>query len=123
MEASWSGDSGSTGFRTTVNVGGRKVAKNWIAGAIKHPGVERKAAKKAGMSTQGYMQAHKHDSGKAGARARLGITLTSMHKKSAHGSGVMSQKDMEQGHKKMSSAASRDTNHTCSVAEEKSEGE
>lgn len=49
---------------------------NFIAKAIKHPGAEKAAAKRAGMSTQAYMQEHKHDSGTAGKRARLGLTLT-----------------------------------------------
>jgi hypothetical protein len=53
--------------------------KNWIAGAIKHPGAEKRAAAKAGMSTQSYMHKHEHDKGKAGERARLGITLSKMH--------------------------------------------
>lgn len=52
----------------------------WIKSAIKHPGVEKKAAAKAGMSTHGYMEKHKHDSGKSGSRARLGLTLSKMSK-------------------------------------------
>lgn len=56
------------------------MAKNWIAGAIKHPGAERAAAARAGMSTQAYMRKHQHDSGKSGQRARLGLTLTRMHR-------------------------------------------
>jgi hypothetical protein len=56
-------------------------AKKWIAGAIKHPGVEKKAAAAAGMSTHAYMEAHKNDSGTAGKRARLGLTLSRMSKK------------------------------------------
>jgi len=61
--------------------------KNWIAGAIKHPGAETKAAKKAGMSTHAYMEEHKHDSGTAGKRARLGLTLSKMahHRKKFSG--------------------------------------
>ena len=55
--------------------------KNWIAGAIKHPGAETAAAKKAHMSVQAYAQKHKHDSGKAGKRARLAITLKKLHHK------------------------------------------
>jgi hypothetical protein len=55
--------------------------KNWIAGAIKHPGAETAAAKKAGMSTQAYAEKHKHDSGKAGKRARLALTLKHMKEK------------------------------------------
>ena len=56
-------------------------AKKWIAGAIKHPGAEKKAAAAAGMSTHAYMEAHKNDSGTAGKRARLGLTLSRMRKK------------------------------------------
>lgn len=53
----------------------------WIKSAIKHPGAEKKAAAKAGKSTHEYMEEHKHDSGKAGSRARLGLTLSKMSKK------------------------------------------
>ncbi len=56
------------------------MAKNWIAGAIKHPGVERAAAQRTGMSTHAYMEKHKHDAGKSGSRARLGLTLSKMHR-------------------------------------------
>ena len=62
---------------------GRKrggAAKKWIQGAISHPGAEKKAAKRAGVSTHEYMEEHKHDSGKAGARARLGLRLSAMAK-------------------------------------------
>ena len=54
---------------------------NWIAGAIKHPGVEKRAAAKAGVSTHTFMEEHKSDPGTAGKRARLGLTLSSMSKK------------------------------------------
>lgn len=57
------------------------MAKHWIAGAIKHPGAEKAAAKRAGMSTQEYMQKHKNDSGTAGKRARLGLTLSRMSRR------------------------------------------
>jgi len=60
-----------------------KEEKNWIAGAVKKPGAETAAAKRAGMSTQAYAEKHKHDSGKAGKRARLAITLSKMHKEEA----------------------------------------
>ena len=56
------------------------LEKNWIAGAIKKPGAETAAAKKAGMSVQAYAHKHAHDAGKAGKRARLAITLGKMHK-------------------------------------------
>lgn len=55
--------------------------KHWIAGAIKHPGAEKRAAAKAGMSTHAYMEKHKGDSGKSGARARLGLRLEHMRRK------------------------------------------
>ena len=57
------------------------MAKKWIQGAIKHPGAEKAAAKRAGVSTHTYMEEHKHDSGTAGKRARLGLTLSGMAKK------------------------------------------
>jgi hypothetical protein len=48
---------------------------------IKHPGIFRKAAAKAGESTAAYAQEKKHASGKVGARARLALTLMKMRKK------------------------------------------
>ena len=53
---------------------------NWIKKAISKPHAEQNAAKKAGMSTQSFMKKHKHYSGKSGARARLGLRLSAMHK-------------------------------------------
>jgi hypothetical protein len=41
------------------------------------------AAKREGVSNSEYIQEHKHDSGKAGQRARLAETLKGMHHKSA----------------------------------------
>ena len=49
--------------------------EKWIADAIKKPGAETAAAKKAGMSVHAYAEKHKDDSGKAGKRARLALTL------------------------------------------------
>ena len=57
------------------------MAKKWIAGAIKHPGAEKEAAARAGMSTHEYMMKHEHSPGKAGARARLGLRLEKMRRK------------------------------------------
>lgn len=57
------------------------MSKHWIKGAIKHPGVEKAAAKKAGESTHEYMEDHKDAPGKAGARARLGLRLSRMARK------------------------------------------
>jgi len=50
--------------------------KKFIAGAIRHPGIEQAAAAKAGVSTQQYLQEHKNDPGVAGKRARFGLVLT-----------------------------------------------
>lgn len=55
--------------------------KHWIAGAIKHPGAEKRAAAKAGMSTHEYMVKHENSPGTAGRRARLGLRLEKMHKR------------------------------------------
>ena len=52
--------------------------KKWIKGAIKHPGAEKEAAARDGRSTHEYMEEHKDDSGTAGKRARLGLTLSHM---------------------------------------------
>ena len=60
--------------------GGRADGGKWIQNAVSHPGAEKRAAKKAGESTHEYMEEHKHDSGKAGSRARLGLRLSSMAK-------------------------------------------
>ena len=59
----------------------KKRKNKWIQGAIKHPGAEREAARKAGMTTHAYMEKHKNDPGKAGARARLGLRLEHMHRR------------------------------------------
>jgi hypothetical protein len=55
--------------------------KHWIAGAIKHPGAEKRAAARAGESTHEYMEKHKDSPGTAGKRARLGLRLEAMHRK------------------------------------------
>jgi hypothetical protein len=57
------------------------MADNWIKGAVKKPGVFSAAAKRAGMSTSAYAQAHKNDSGTLGNRARLALTLMGMSKR------------------------------------------
>jgi len=55
------------------------MAKNWIAGAIKHPGAMTAAAKREGVSNSEYEQEHKGDSGKSGQRARLALSLKGLH--------------------------------------------
>lgn len=57
------------------------MAEKFIQSAIKHPGAETAAAHRAGESTHEYMEKHKHDSGKAGKRARLGLTLSKLAKR------------------------------------------
>lgn len=55
------------------------MAKNWISGAIKHPGAMTAAAKREGVSNSAYEQEHKGDSDKAGERARLALILKGLH--------------------------------------------
>lgn len=58
------------------------MAKKWVAGAIKHPGAMTAAAKREGLSNAAYEQKHKGDSGTAGKRARLALTMKHFkHKK------------------------------------------
>jgi hypothetical protein len=57
------------------------MAKNWIKGAIKHPGSFTRSAKKAGMSVSAFAQKKKGAKGTLGKRARLAITLKKLGKK------------------------------------------
>lgn len=57
------------------------MASKWIQGAVKHPGVFSAAAKKAGMTTHAYAEAHKGDRGVLGRRARLALTFEGMASK------------------------------------------
>ena len=56
------------------------MADHFIAAAIKHHGIFRAAAKKAGMSTEAFARKHEHASGVLGHRARLALTLMHLHK-------------------------------------------
>ena len=58
------------------------MAKNWIKGAIKHPGALKAKAEAAGESTKEFADKHKSESGETGSQARLAETLMGMH----HGS-------------------------------------
>ena len=60
------------------------MAKKWIAHAISKPGAMTETAKREGVSNSEYEREHEHDSGKAGQRARLALTLKGMHKKKHH---------------------------------------
>lgn len=60
--------------------GRRKRGPRWIQGAIKHPGAATAAASREGVSVGEWAEEHKHDSGTAGKRARLAITLRGMRK-------------------------------------------
>ena len=55
--------------------------KNWIKGAIKHPGALRRKAKKAKMSTMSYASKHSSDPGITGRQARLALTLSHLRRK------------------------------------------
>lgn len=55
------------------------MADKWIQAAITHHGVFRKAAEKAGMSTEAYAHKHQHAPGVLGHRARLALTLMHLH--------------------------------------------
>jgi hypothetical protein len=55
--------------------------KHWIKGAIKHPGVFKAAAERAGKTTAEFAHEHEGDSGTLGARARLAETLMGMRKR------------------------------------------
>jgi len=50
-------------------------SKNWISGAIKHPGALTAQAKKAGQSPMAFAREHQGDSGVTGKRSRLALTL------------------------------------------------
>lgn len=58
------------------------MAKNWIAGAIKHPGALRKTmGVKAGEKIpEAKLEAAAEKKGLTGQRARLAITLKKMNK-------------------------------------------
>jgi hypothetical protein len=56
------------------------MAKNWIAGAIKHPGSFTKQAKAAGKSVAQFADEKEDSGGLIGKRARLAKTLRSFHK-------------------------------------------
>lgn len=56
------------------------MAKHWIQNAISKPGAMTATAKRAGESNSAYEQQHKGDSGKAGQRARLALTLKGLHR-------------------------------------------
>lgn len=57
----------------------RRRKKHFIAGAIKHPGVFREAAERAGKTMAAFATEHKHDAGTLGNRARLAKTLMHMN--------------------------------------------
>lgn len=55
------------------------MAKNWIAGAIRHKGALTRKAKRAHMGTVQFARAHVHDKGTTGKQARLALTLRKFH--------------------------------------------
>ena len=60
------------------------MAKNWIKGAIKHPGAFTKKAKASGMSVEAYAAKVTKPGSKASAttkkQAALAKTLSKLHK-------------------------------------------
>lgn len=61
------------------------MAKKWIAGAIKHPGIEKRKAARNGVSTHEQLVKDSRSSdATTRARGTLGLTLTGMSK-SRHG--------------------------------------
>lgn len=48
---------------------------------VKHPGAFRRAAQRAGMSTEAYAEKEKHASGTLGKRARLALTFSKIRPK------------------------------------------
>ena len=62
---------------------GKKLQKNWIAGAIKHPGaLHRQMGIKQGTKIPaGRLASATHKPGVEGRRARLAETLRGLHKK------------------------------------------
>lgn len=63
--------------------GGKK--KNFIQGAIKHPGALTAQAMMEGESPMEYAQEHMHDSGTTGKRSRLALTLRKLSKRKKRG--------------------------------------
>jgi hypothetical protein len=57
------------------------MAKNWIKGAVRHPGALTRKAKAAGKSPMAFAREHKGDKGTTGRQARLALTLRTI----AHG--------------------------------------
>lgn len=75
------------------------MAKNYfIQKAIKHPGALTRKAKRAGESPMAFARSHASAPGTTGKQARLAITLSKFHKKSAHGSGQFSKADIAKGY-------------------------
>lgn len=58
------------------------MGKKWMQGAVRpgHKGELTRKAKAAGMGTQQFAQAHKHDSGKTGQQARFAVTAAKISK-------------------------------------------
>lgn len=53
--------------------------KHWIAGAIKHPGIEKRKAKEAGISTHEQLVKDSHSSNPSvRGRGQLGLRLSAM---------------------------------------------
>jgi hypothetical protein len=75
--------------------------KNWIKGAIEHPGALTKKAKRAGDSPMEFAREHMGASGTTGKQSRLAMTLAGLRgggkKKSAPKKGPRRQADLLEG--------------------------
>lgn len=54
------------------------MSKNWIKGAIKHPGALTRQAHAAGQSPRAFAATHASSPGVTGKRARLALALIGM---------------------------------------------
>lgn len=54
--------------------------KNWIAGAISHPGALKRKAKKAGESTMEFARGHDEGSSTTAKQSRLAETLARLRR-------------------------------------------
>lgn len=55
------------------------MSSHWIQTSITHKGAATAAAKRAGLTVHEWCLKHQHDKGVTGHRARLGLTLESLH--------------------------------------------
>lgn len=57
------------------------MARNFIAGAVEHPGAAKRAAAREGLTVHEWAIRHRHDGGVTGRRARLALELERLRPK------------------------------------------